>query len=113
MPRLTRHTIVTQARRARKPPSFRLELNGRTALVAVATLAAVWLFIHLWPVVLVVLVGLMVVGALNPIVTWLQQRRLKRGYAIALVFAVLLLVSAGFVAITVPKLDLAGRRSDP
>ena len=94
----------TRAARVRRPATFKVELNLRTALIAVATLAAVWLFIHLWPIVLVVVVALMIVGALNPIVEWLQRRRLGRGAAIAMVFLALLLVSAGLIAITVPRI---------
>jgi putative heme transporter len=97
-------TPLTRASRARKPRTFKVELNLSTALIAVATLASVWLLIRLWPIVLVVVVALMVVGALNPIVEWLQRRKLKRGYAIAIVFFAMLLVTAGFVAITVPRL---------
>ncbi|HEX3850815.1 MAG TPA: AI-2E family transporter, partial [Polyangiaceae bacterium] len=79
-------------------------MNVRTAIIAVATLAAVWLFIHLWPVVMVVVVALMIVGALNPAVEWLRGHKLKRSYAIGLVFFGMLLASAGLVALTVPRL---------
>jgi len=90
--------------RTRASRVYQVELTLRTALLAIATLSGVWLFIHLWPVALVVVAALMIVGALNPIVEWLQRRRIKRGYAIAIVFVGLVLVTAGFVAITVPKL---------
>jgi putative heme transporter len=84
--------------------TFKVELSLRTALIAVTTLASVWLFIHLWPVVLVVAVALMVVGAVNPIVEWLQRHKLNRGLAIAIVFFSMLLVTAGLMALTVPRL---------
>ncbi len=95
---------TTATRRPRSPRTYRVELNLRTALIAIAALGAVWLFIHLWPVALVVVVALMIVGALNPIVEWLEKKKLKRGYAIGIVFFGLTLVTAAFVAITVPKL---------
>jgi predicted PurR-regulated permease PerM len=98
-PRLARAT--THRRRA---STFKVELNLRTAIIAVATLASVWLFIRLWPVVMVVVVALMIVGALNPMVEWLRTHKIKRSYAIGLVFFGLLLVSAGLVALTVPRL---------
>jgi len=101
MPQLSR---APNARRTRARKAYQVELNLRTVLLAIAALAAVWLFIHLWPVVLVIVVALMVVGALNPIVELLQKRKIKRGYAIAIVCFGLALVTAGFVAITVPKL---------
>ena len=88
----------------RRTSTLKVELRLRTAIVAVATLAGVWLFIHLWPVVMVMVVALMIVGALNPMVEWLRERKVKRPYAIGLVFFALLLVSAGLVALTVPRL---------
>ncbi len=97
-------TTLTRNSRARKTRTVRVELNLRTALIAVATLASVWLFIHLWPVVLVVVVALMIVGAVNPIVESLQRHKVRRGLAIAVVFLSMLLVSAGLIALTVPKL---------
>jgi len=76
----------------------------RTALLAVATLASVWLAIQLWPIALVVVVSLMLVGALNPLVDWLTRHRVKRLYAIGLIYLGLFLAGAGLMALTVPKL---------
>ena len=97
--RLARST--THRRRA---STLKVELNLRTAIIAVTTLGSVWLFIRLWPVVMVIVVALMIVGALNPMVEWLRTHKIKRSYAIGLVFFGLLLVSAGLVALTVPRL---------
>jgi predicted PurR-regulated permease PerM len=91
-------------RRARRVSTFKVELNLRTALIAVATLASVWLFVQLWPIALVIVVSLMIVGALNPLVEWLMRHRVKRIYAIGLVYLGLFLVGAGLIALTVPKL---------
>ena len=99
----TRKKLLPRAR-ARSAKTLKVELSVRTAFIAVATLASVWLFIHLWPVVLVVAVALMIVGAVNPIVEWLQRHKLRRSFAIAIVFFSMLLVSAGLIALTVPKL---------
>lgn len=82
----------------------RMELNGRTALIAVVTLAAVWLFLQLWQILLVVVVALMFVGMLNPFVERLERRGLGRGYAVAVVFGAIFLVVGGFCALTVPNL---------
>jgi putative heme transporter len=95
---------LKQASLKRRPQTFKVELSWRTALIAVLTLAGVWLFIQLWPVLLVLVVALMIVGAVNPIVEWLQGHKLRRGIAIAVVFSSLLVVSAGLIALTVPKL---------
>jgi predicted PurR-regulated permease PerM len=96
--------LTRRASREHPGKTFKVELSLRSALITLITLASVWLFIQLWPVVLVLIVALMIVGAVNPIVEWLQAHRLKRGVAIAIVFSSMLLVSAGLLAITVPKL---------
>jgi putative heme transporter len=83
---------------------LRVELSVRTAVIAVATVAAVWLLVQLWPILLVVVVALMVVGMLNPFVQWLEKRGLRRRYAILLVFLGLFLLVGGFGALTVPKI---------
>lgn len=96
--------ITRPARRARRASTVKVELNPRTALLAVATLGLVWLAIQLWPIALVVVVSLMLVGALNPLVEWLVGKRVKRIYAIALIYFGLFLLGAGLTALTVPKL---------
>ncbi len=90
--------------RPRRATIFKVELSIRTALIAVATVASVWLALVLWPIALVVVVAIMIVGALNPLVEWLQRHRVRRPYAIALVFFGMLLVSAALTALTVPRL---------
>jgi predicted PurR-regulated permease PerM len=104
MPQLLARTQLRNRTRGRRTSTFKVELSLRTAVIAVATLAGVWLFIHLWPVVMVLVVALMIVGALNPMVEWLREHKVKRSYAIGLVFFGMLLVSAALVALTVPRL---------
>lgn len=79
-------------------------LGARTALLAVLTLGGVWLLLQLWQVLLVIVVGLMLVGALNPFVERLEGRGLRRSRAIALVFGVLFALAAVFFAVLVPRL---------
>ncbi|PKQ32636.1 MAG: AI-2E family transporter [Actinobacteria bacterium HGW-Actinobacteria-2] len=47
-------------------------------------------------------IALFVALALDPIVSWLEARRLRRGLAIALVFAGVAVVFAGLIALVVP-----------
>lgn len=101
---LPARTVPAPTPSPRRSATFKVELNLRSALLAVATLASVWLSVQLWPIVLVVVVALMIMGALNPLVEWLVRHRLKRTYATLLVFFAMLLVSAGFTALTVPRL---------
>lgn len=82
----------------------RLDLTVRTALIGLATAAAVWLFLQLWQILVVVVGALMLVGMLNPFVERLERRGWKRTNAILLVFAGLFLLAAGFGALTLPSL---------
>jgi predicted PurR-regulated permease PerM len=83
--------------------SVRIELGVRTALLVVGTIGAVWLFVELRPVLLVIVVALMIVGALSPLVERLERRGMARGYAIATVFVGLFLSVIAFGALTIPR----------
>lgn len=84
--------------------TIKVELNRHTVLLALVAIAAAWLFIQLWPILLVVVVALMFVGMLNPLVERLEQRGVRRGHAIAIVFGGLFVVASGFCALTLPRL---------
>ena len=83
--------------------TLRVELNLRTMALAGGSVAAIFLFIRLLPVALVVVVSMMIVGALNPLVQRLERRGMRRGHAIFTVFTGLFLAVAGFAALTVPR----------
>jgi predicted PurR-regulated permease PerM len=89
---------------ARSPRPIRVELTVRTAVIALVAVTAVWLFVQLWPILLVIIVALMVVGMLNPLVGHLEHRGLKRGHGIAAVFVGLLLSIGVLGALTLPQL---------
>ena len=83
--------------------AIHVELNLRTALLVVGTIGAAWLVAQLFPILLVIVVAMMIVGMLNPVVERLEHRGFRRGYAIATVFAGLFLSFALFGAITIPR----------
>ena len=87
-----------------KQTLVRMDLTPRTAVIALVTIAGVWLFLQLWQILLVIVVALMFVGMLNPFVEKMEKRGLGRGYAIAIVFGALFLVVGGFCALTIPNL---------
>lgn len=93
---------VARARRMR--PRLRIDLTPRSAIVAVVTLAAVWLLLKLWPILLVVLIGLMIAGMVAPVIAWLEHRGVGRGAAIGVVFFAMFGAFVGFGALTVPRL---------
>jgi predicted PurR-regulated permease PerM len=64
--------------------------------------ACLWLLIRLWPVLLVLVVALLIVGMMSPAVRWLEARRVKRGLGIALVFVLLFVIATLAVTLTIP-----------
>jgi predicted PurR-regulated permease PerM len=82
----------------------RFELSPKTTVALVLVVASLWLLIRLWPVLLVLVVALLVAGTLSPAVRWLEGKRLGRGGAIAIVFAVFFILAILVVALTIPTL---------
>ncbi len=70
------------------PPArvVRFELSLKSLFTVLAFMAAVWLVVHALPVLLVLVAALMLVGALNPCVVWLERRKMSRLPALCLVF---------------------------
>jgi len=82
----------------------RFELAPKTMLIALLMIAGVWTLVKLLPVVLLLIAALMLVGTLNPIVVWLEAKRVPRKGAIAIVFGSAVLVVALLLLLTVPPL---------
>ena len=70
----------------------------------VLVVAGLWVMTRLLPVVLVLVAALIIVGTLSPAVQWLEERRLRRGLSIAIVFTTLLVITLLVVALTLPEL---------
>jgi predicted PurR-regulated permease PerM len=81
-----------------------LDVGSKTVIRAVLAVAAVWLLVQLWPIVLVVLVALMMAGALSPWVHALEQRGFARSTSIAIVFSAIFVAGASFAVLTLPHL---------
>jgi predicted PurR-regulated permease PerM len=90
-----------QSRRTR---SIRIEIAPWTIFSLVLVIASVWIFLRLLPVVLVLVGALMIVGTLAPAVAWLEQRGLRRGLGIAIVFTVLSVATVLIFVLTIPEL---------
>jgi predicted PurR-regulated permease PerM len=71
----------------------------------VATLAGVWLVVHLRMIVLLMVVALVLAGTFNPLVEWAERRGLRRIYALVLLFVALLVVTCLLIFLTVPPLS--------
>ena len=89
---------------ASAPRPLRIDITVWSVVVALAILASCWILVRLTPVVLVLIAALMLVGMLNPVVARLQTWGLRRGAAIALVFAILFAAALLTVTLTIPEL---------
>jgi len=82
----------------------RLEVSPATMTQLILVLACIWLLIRLWPVLLVLVVALLIVGMMSPAVSWMEAWRVKRGLGIAIVFTLLFVVATLAVTLTIPSL---------
>jgi putative heme transporter len=81
------------------------ELSPKTLVALVLVVASLWLLIRLWPVLLVLVVALLVAGTLSPAVRWLEEKRVRRGFGIAIVFTVFFILALLVVVLTIPTLS--------
>jgi predicted PurR-regulated permease PerM len=78
-----------------RPPALRIDITPRTLAMVLITIAAIWIAFALTNVLVVLVVALILVGTIEPIVGFLEERRLGRGKALALIFILLTLAFAG------------------
>src|SRR5262245_28301506 len=78
---------------ANEAPTRRIEVAPATihrlVLWTLLTVAAVWLLRQLWPILVLLLTALIVVGTINPMVRRLEARGLNRNLALLVVFLAL------------------------
>ncbi len=80
------------------------EVSAATMVRLILVTACLWLVVRLWPVLLVLVVALLLVGTMSPAVGWMEARRVRRGLGIAIVFTLLFVVLTLAVTLTVPSL---------
>jgi len=83
---------------------LRFELSFRGFVLLVAIAAAVWAFLEIWPVILLVITAVIFMSALLPYVTWIVNRGVKRGLAVAAVLLLVFVVIGGLIALFVPAM---------
>jgi len=81
----------------------RIQVPPVTILQLVLVIALLWLLIQLWPVFLVLVVALLVVGTMSPAVTWMEGRGVTRGLGIAIAFTLLFVVTTLLAVLTIPS----------
>lgn len=96
------------------PERVRLDVAWLTIVKILSAAALVWIWLRVWPIVMVVLVSLVLAVTLEPIVGWLERRKLKRGLAVLVVGMVTLAAVGGFLVAAAGPLTeetqlLAGR----
>jgi len=90
--------------KSRRTRAIRVEITPRTMIYLLLVIAGLWLFIRLLPVALMLVVALMIVGTLGPAVVWLEQRGVRRGAGIAIVFTALFVSTVLIFVLTIPEL---------
>jgi len=88
----------------KKPHVVHFEISPKTIIQLLLVVACMWLLIRLWPVFLVLVVALLIVGTMSPSVSWMEARHIKRGYGIAIVFTLLFVITILAMTLTIPSL---------
>ena len=83
----------------------------------IAAIALVWLWLHLWELLMLVVVAIVVAIGLDPVVAWLERRRVPRALAASGTIVILTLLIVGFFSIAGSSLaaqakEMSGRMGD-
>ena len=84
--------------------TIRIELSPRTLVILGLLVPGLWMLNQLLPVILVLVAALIIVGTISPAVRWLEQRRMRRGLGIAIVFTGLVVATVLVITMTIPSL---------
>jgi len=97
-----------------EPQRMRVDLSTGTILKILVTVGAVWLLTQLWYVLILIVIALVLAGTLNPLVVWLERRRLPRTVALVAIFVAVIATLFLIGLVTIPPLvselsDLMGK----
>lgn len=87
-----------------RPRVIRIEPSVGTVIILILLIPGLWVLTRLLPVVLVLVAALIIAGTISPAVRWLEERHVRRGRGIAIVFIALLLFTTLFFTLTIPAL---------
>jgi len=87
-----------------RPRVIRIEPSPGTIISLLLLVVGLWALTKLLPVVLVLVAALTIVGTISPAVRWLEERRMRRGVGIAIVFTALTVVAVLILTLTIPSL---------
>jgi len=96
---------------------IRIDISSRSIVRVLAVLVAVWLWLQIWEWMLLLVVASFLAVGLDPVVTWLDARRLRRRFAAPLVVLAIVVALAVFVYLAGSALNeqaalLGGRFDD-
>ena len=98
---------------SRRPPSLRaarrVDVSFATFWRAFVVVALAWAWWQLWQWVLVFVLAAFIAVALDPAVLWLEAHRVRRRYGAPLLVLAIVLVLAGFVAVSAASLTQDAR----
>ncbi|HEX4460191.1 MAG TPA: AI-2E family transporter, partial [Polyangia bacterium] len=80
------------------------DISSAALLKLCAFAAAIYLLIRLWPILILLVVTLIIVGTLSPAVAALERRRFSRMGALAVVFVTMAAVTGVLAALTIPAM---------
>jgi putative heme transporter len=83
---------------------LRIDISPRTMGLVLLVVFGVWLAFKLTSVLVVIVVALVLAGTLNPLVQWLEDRGLRRGQALVLLFIALSMALGAVILLTFPPL---------
>ena len=75
----------------------RIDISGKTLIRVLAVLVAVWLWLQVWELVLLLVVASFLAVGLDPVVTWLDAHHVRRRFAAPILVLVIVLAGAVFV----------------
>jgi putative heme transporter len=87
-----------------RPRLIRIEPSPATIIILVLLISGMWVLNRLLPVILVLGAALVIVGTVSPAVKWLEDRRMRRGLGIAILFTGLVVVTILLITMTIPTL---------
>lgn len=80
------------------------EISLKTMTLMVLFAAGLWVLTQLLPVMLVLVMALIIVGAMSPSVRWLKEHSVPRGAGVAMVFISFVFIAVLLITLTLPTL---------
>ncbi len=92
------------------PRGIHIEIGFRTMLLAGVAVGLLLLLVALWPILVTIIVGLMILGMLAPSAAWLERRGLPRFWAVTAIMFGISISTALLLLLLAPR--LASQLSD-